>query len=98
VFYFKKKKIEKTASGKTDDCHLHWENRSLCIAAWESREGSRANYRPSPDQDGVNYARLVKVTKDQESFKRGFYACALIFKFSSLCQKVNSCFWPIPSV
>jgi hypothetical protein len=40
----------------------------------------------SPDPDGVNYARPVKVPK-MEILKRGSYTCALIFKPSRLLAK-----------
>jgi hypothetical protein len=41
----------------------------------------------SPDPDGVNYARPLKVTKAERFLKGGSYACALIFKPSGLLAK-----------
>jgi hypothetical protein len=34
----------------------------------------------SPDLNGVNYSRPLKVTKAERFLKGGSYACALIFK------------------
>jgi hypothetical protein len=45
------------------------------------------NERTSPDPDGVNYARPLKVTKAKRFLKRGSYTCALIFKPSRLSEK-----------
>jgi hypothetical protein len=45
------------------------------------------NEGTSPDPDRVNYARPLKVTKTERFLKRGSYACALIFKSSSLLAK-----------
>jgi hypothetical protein len=54
------------------------------------------NEGTSPDLDGVNYARPLKVTI-AERFLKGSYTCALIFKPSRLWQRANSCLWPRPS-
>jgi hypothetical protein len=41
----------------------------------------------SPDLNGINYARPLKLTKVEKYFKRGYYACAVIFKLSRLLVK-----------
>jgi hypothetical protein len=45
------------------------------------------NEGTSPDPDGVNYSRLLKVTKAERFLKRGPYACTLIFKPPRLLGK-----------